>query len=259
MYLLAVARASPSQDLGLLGPPETGSPPIAPSTRTSWAALTYLHDSGIIHVDPASPIDAFDWESGNPINNFDLSRVAWRIAPDESGVPLVAALDEKLRVQAWNPSWTNEVAELWRAIVLEEATEFLLLSLDDHQLVFSPGEKTSMVLAAALENYSLARVWGVIWRAAKDAAAARARGVERWKAAAWAITSIQAYMERAVAQKWDLNPYRRHWRAPQSTLSQVFFGGLLRLPGYEDKRPSATAVTGHVESAPAEPSGAPSP
>lgn len=173
-----------------------------------------------------------------PDQPFDIFRVVWRIASEDSGEALVPALQEKLRTQAWNPGWREEAPELWRAIVREEALECLLVCLDDHQLgrSFSPGEKTSMVLEAALETYSLARVWGMIWRAAKDAAAARARGTPPWQAANSVITRVQGFTERAVANKWELTPYRRSWRAPRSALSQTFFDGLLRFPAYEDER-----------------------
>ncbi len=42
--------------------------------------------------------------------------------------------------------------------------------------------------------------------------------------------SIQRMTEKAIAEGWDVKPFRRDFRAPQSVLSQVLFTKVLKLP-----------------------------
>jgi hypothetical protein len=238
VYLLSVVRANASERIDFIQALENASAPLAPTAKFGGAMLSHLYQSRLLFIDPASRAGAFDWEGDRPAT-YRPYQVNWRVGVSASAAAdILAAIEAKFRDRDWNPGWQDEISELWKTIIREEATQYLLFCLNDHQLDFSPGEKTLMTLSSALETYSLSRVWGVIWRAAKDAAAYHLRGAPRYQAANSVISRIQSYYERASAQKWELRPYRRDWRAPQSMVSQVFFNLVMKLPSYEDQMPS---------------------
>jgi len=124
----------------------------------------------------------------------------------------------------WPEEWYDEALELWNEIALAECTEYLLFSLNEHHFEFNPGEKTNQYLQSALQNYSTGQVVNIIWRAVRDAGAYYQRGnISSKHAANVAVSSIQRYTDRAVAEGWDLKPYRRSYNYPQTVLSEVFY------------------------------------
>lgn len=147
----------------------------------------------------------------------------------------VAELEETLDASptgSWPPLWTllweDDWRELWKEISLHECLSYLRLVLGEHGLPFRPGEKTHLVLDETLESFSVAQVWGMIWRAGRDAAAFfMRRNATRPHAANTVVGSIQRHAERALSEGWDIQPFNRDRRLPRSALSQVFFGKAL--------------------------------
>jgi hypothetical protein len=106
----------------------------------------------------------------------------------------------------------------------------------EHLFEFTPGEKTTQYLEFALQHFSTGQVYNIIWRAVKDAAAFYMRGdVSKKHAANVAVSAIQRSAERAIAENWDLKPYRRNYKTTQSIVSEVFynFASMLGDAGFE--------------------------
>ncbi len=121
-----------------------------------------------------------------------------------------------------------EFAELCHEAQLNECLAFLKLALGKHRLYLSPGKKTRQVLTQCLEHFSVAQIYCLIWRAAKDAAAYSLRpGIGRRHAANSVVGNISRYMETALANGWDIKAFRRDYDLPQSSLSRILFNVVL--------------------------------
>ncbi len=193
-------------------------------------------------MDPASPIEAFDWEGTRP-ERFYVSRVAWLAPGDEATRPLAAVarqLEEAFRTGGWPEQWGDEVPDLWRRVALHECLAYLEVCMDDHQLPLRIGDKTRLAIAETLARFSIGQTYNFIWRAAKDAAAYYMRsGVPKQQAANSVVGAIQRGTERAIASNWDVKAFGRDRRAPESTISAVVFRSALRLADPLAERPPA--------------------
>lgn len=123
---------------------------------------------------------------------------------------------------------TTGFIELCREIQMSECLVFLNALLAEHQLSFVPGEKTKQVISGCLEVLSVAQVYNFIWRAVTNAAAYYMRSpVSKRQAANSVVGSISRYMEQSLANDWDVKPFKRNYKFPQSTLSRIVFGTVL--------------------------------
>jgi len=69
-----------------------------------------------------------------------------------------------------------------------------------------------------------------IWKAARDAAAFYVRkGTSKAHAANIIPGAIQRTADRAIAENWDIKPFNRDFRAPQSMVSEVLFNAALKI------------------------------
>jgi hypothetical protein len=59
---------------------------------------------------------------------------------------------------------------LGKEISLLECINYLEFVVAEHQLSFTPGEKTKLILGQVLNKFSVAQAYSFIWRSAKDAA-----------------------------------------------------------------------------------------
>jgi len=188
-----------------------------------------LYHEDCIFVHPESPLDAFIFEE--PIR-FYLDRVIWALPVDETGSSknVIATLEEKFRTLDWNTQWEDEQLELWMKIAHEECIQYLAVCMEEHGFTFNPGDKTHLVVDSLLQEYSVGQIYNFIWRASKDAAAFYVRErVNKQHAANTVVGNLQRQAERAKVEGWEVKPYRRDRRCPESVISQVFFNTVLQI------------------------------
>jgi hypothetical protein len=78
------------------------------------------------------------------------------------------------------------------------------------------------------DDEDLIQLCTLYWQ--KDAAAFYQRGdVNKQHAANTVVGAIQRQAERALSEGWEVKAYRRDFRCPQSTISQVLFDTALRM------------------------------
>lgn len=153
--------------------------------------------------------------------------------------PLVAALEDRLRGQpgAWPSHWRARVPLLARELLHEEALANLVFRLGQHNLPFTPGDKTRSVLDRLLDDFSLAQVWNIIWQAATSATAWRERqGVSRAHAANAAVSTLEKRGE-TYRQQGGPKPGRREYDLPVPMVCHVLFVNALGLtdPPYAER------------------------
>jgi hypothetical protein len=232
VYLLALIRFAANEDLSFISPYETNKTQyLSPDYEFDLSILKYLYHSGITAINPLSDLDAFEFKEEGRFS-FYLDRVTWSFVLPE-GIPhpryLIEALESKMSSDDYMNQKHDEVSELVKEISLLECINYLEFVVAKHQLSFTPGEKTKLILGQVLEKFSVAQAYSFIWRSAKDAAAFYMRAqVNRKHAANTVVSNIQRQYEQAIANNWDVSAFRRNYDRPQSVISQVVFNTCLK-------------------------------
>jgi hypothetical protein len=230
VYLLCMLRGGAYEDLTKIMPVGMFEQPLSANQDFSTEIINHLYASGLIYVDPENDPDSF--VNRDP-SRFYIYRVYYAppisLAAPNDPKALVVELFNRLDGE-WSEEWCQEAFQIWRRVALSECKQFLLFCLEEHHFEFSPGEKTTQYLEFALEHFSTAQVFNTIWRAARDAAAYYQReGVPKRQAANATVAAIQRYTERAIAENWDLKPYKRNYKTPQAIISEVLYNLALKL------------------------------
>lgn len=179
-------------------------------------------------------MDAFEWDDDSCPTRFSLGRATYYLAglgalPDRIS-QFHSDFEKIVSCNTWPPRWAAALPDFWLEIAVAECSAYLIFQLELHGLEFSPGEQTEAVIRKGLEWFSIGQLFNFIWRAARDAAAYRSREkVSKSQAANSAVTRLRATIERAYAEGWTVQPYKRDSRLPVSTVSHLFFTGALRL------------------------------
>jgi hypothetical protein len=224
VFFTAYARIGAAEDLSYFVPLELIKEPLSPRGAMDVdIGLALLRSSArLLEVHPGSRVEAFAWDAEDAPKTFYVSKVHW-LVPGGDVPRVLRELDDRLEASREAViDDSAQIAKLWEEIAVEEVLEYLAVALDDHNLPFTPGDTTRLVIASTLEHFSVAQVFGFVWRAAKDAAAFQARGHARQHAANTVTGSIQRQADRARSEGWNVKPFRRDRRCPQSEVSRVF-------------------------------------
>jgi len=239
--LLALFRLASPEGLGAMSPVQEADGILAPTPELATDLLLLLYRNGHIAVAPESQLSAFTDDG----QRFYPLRVTWLPPVDGEGDPagVMTSLGSVFREGAWPEEWSGEYLPFWRNVARHECLQYMRVCMEEHGFEFTAGDKTKHMLDGVLETYSPAQAYNFIWRAAKDAAAYLLRGnVSRRQAANSIVGSIQRMADRGLTEGWDVKPYRRDRRAPESTVSHVLYRVALRLRGAGiDHVPSAIA------------------
>jgi hypothetical protein len=229
---LALVRLGASEDFGFIAPIATLKALFAPSETLQYETLKRLYHNHLIYVHPNSEPRAFEFEAAT-IKSFFLDRVMWALPIGKSTSnpkDLVTGLEHIFLNMDWPDEWYDQRLPFCKKVALEECLQYLKISLDEHKFQFKPGEKTNLVINNLLEDFSVAQIHNFIWRAARDAAAFYVRErVAKQHAANTVVGSIQRQGERARSEGWDVKPYHRDFRCPQSMISQVLYNTALHI------------------------------
>ena len=150
-------------------------------------------------------------------------------------------IQEILKPSIYNPEHEVEASHLWRQIAVEECIEYLLYNIKEVNFDFSPGEKTYTVLDELLNSFSVAQIYGIIWKQIAEATRLyQSKQMSQKHAANSIIGGCQRYGERAIMSKWNLTEYNRIKELPQSVISEFFFNVILEIGDLGFKAPPTT-------------------
>jgi len=237
IYLISMMRGA-YEDLTKIMPIEMFDQPLTPDKEFTLEIINHLRGQDLLYIHPDTDPDAF---SEDDLSRYYPFLASWAplLSEIEGEAPkdLVTHLHQVLNA-SWLEDECQEALEIWKKIALAECKEYLIYVLNEHRLEFTAGEKTTQYLEYALESFSTAQVFNMIWRAGRDAAAYYQRGgITKQHAANTAVTSIQRQAEKAITEKWDLKPFRRNYQIKQSIVSDVFYNLAIKLgdEGFEMK------------------------
>lgn len=197
-----------------------------------------LFQSDILAVSFDSPIEAFT-EDNFP-NRFYLNKVRFKINLKFSDG--IAVCIKKLMYPEFDGSSLNGealsdddiwyIADMWKKLVLYDSYDFLLYEIDRVGFNFNIGEKTELSFKYMLENFSVAQIYNIVFRAVALASKSYLEnGITKKHAANLITGNCVRYAESAVANGWDIKPYNRRSDLEQTVLYEYFFNSLVRIGG----------------------------
>ena len=227
IYLLAAIQALSNEDLSTIEPLNNyPAYTLSPDPDFDRSALRYLLDKHLLLINLDTSPNAVELhEDGTASINFVMSTFDFALGQQQT----IELIHNFLATEALqNFQHSSEFIELCQEVQLQECLGFLKVTLEEHQLYLSPGEKTQQALGQCLEKFSVAQVYNFIWRAARDAAAYYMRSsISKKQAGNSVVGSISRNMEQALANDWYVKPFNRNYNLPQSSLSRIVFNTLL--------------------------------
>lgn len=200
---------------------------LSPNADCSINLIKDLYSSGLLIVSPDSNLDRVTLKE-NGGYSFYMTEVEF-LLPSTSSSEFISSIEEEIALDSFVDEHQLELRSFALEISLQECLAYLQRVLSEHQLQYSPGEKTFLMLNKGLESYSVSQMCNFIWRAAKDAAAFYVRNrVSKDHAAKTVVGNIERQIERASANDWDVAAYKRNYDHPQSVLSRTLFNTVLK-------------------------------
>lgn len=227
IYLLAIIHALSNEDLSAIEPlNDYPDYTLSPDPIFDRCILRHLIDKHLLLINLDSFPEAVELNADDTTTiNFVMSTFDFSLDQLEMSNFINEFLDTETLC---NIKHSPEFIELCNEVQLQECLAFLTVKLEEHQLYFSPGEKTQHTLRQCLESFSVAQTYNFIWRAVRDAAAYYMRShVSKKQAANTVVRSISRSLEQALAHGWDVKAFSRNYDLPQSSLSHIIFNTLL--------------------------------
>lgn len=227
IYLLTIIHALSNEDFSVINPlSDYPDYTLSPDPIFDRCILQHLIDKHLLLINLDSSPEAVELNVDDTAT-INLAMSSFDFALDRQEI--YKFIDGFLDIEALqNIRHSPEFIELCKLIQLQECIAFLIVKLEEHQLYFSPGEKTQNTIRQCLESFSVAQIYNFIWRATRDAAAYYMRSnVSKKQAANTVVRSISRSLEQALAYDWDVKAFSRNYDLPQSSLSYVIFNIIL--------------------------------
>ncbi|WP_261844564.1 hypothetical protein [Aliamphritea ceti] len=228
VYLASAIQALGHENLAqLTSLADNSSCRLSPETAYDRMILKHLIDKRISWISDSTPLTSIRIQD-NDVLNLDFANCCLEI-PFQSS-KLMSLIDEfSLDSYQKELKQSDEFFHLCSEVQLFECLAFLKYKLTEHQLHFSPGDKTRLVMSQCLRYFSVAQTYNFIWRAVKDSAAYYMRGgIGKRQAANSVVGNICKNMDRALVNSWEVTPFKRNYKLPQSAISQLLFNTVLR-------------------------------
>lgn len=225
--LMALLKHSASEEMTTIQPiRENKDDPFSPNEGYSRSIISELLSNNAITFDPQSNMDRIIFNEDESISYYPFD-IHWLVplGPDYSTlgefyISLEEQLPEMLRIEG--------AEELIAELCMQECLAYLEHILTEHRLPFKPGEKTRLVLEKGLQHFCVSQMYAIIWSTGNNTASYYMRSnISKQQAANSVVSRIDGYMDRALAENWDVKSYRRLFNLPQSALSRLVFNNLL--------------------------------
>lgn len=235
IYLGALLREGISEDYSFIKPIEYFINPLAPTNELCLEIIIRLKEIKAIAVHPTTEhkyIIIKEYESGH--YSYFPYEVKWSLNVKSDEFNKVEMIESIINPKDLDNSQNDEALQLWKQLALYESIEYL-----KHSVANTLGidceirEKTKAVLSELGNDYSVAQIYGIIYKATNNALRFRAeKGVPIKHAANSIIGNAQSYGERAKINNWDLQKYNREKACHESALSKFFFERIIKI-GYD--------------------------
>ncbi|MGE0526861.1 MAG: hypothetical protein AB7P49_07355 [Bdellovibrionales bacterium] len=228
LYLGAVLVACLSEDQKIIHSVSEINERLAPGHDYVTSILRHLWHSDILVLDPHSNIEALSLsEDGRYLAK--LHNVRWLLnVKSKDKMSRAKMLTELIQPELLDTANLDEATELWHEVALEESLEYLQYKRDSVSLSAEVSEKTREYFVDLMQRYSTAQMYNIIWNSVKNAVMyQREKGLPNAHAANLVVSQCKQYGDKAMAEGWDLKPYRRNFDLPQTIISHLLYDRLL--------------------------------
>lgn len=227
VFLKALLDHSGSESLESINPyNENPGIRIAPGDIPN-RIISELKDRNITLVDPDSASGTYYFGEEGQLNYYPASvnyEINFDIDLYTNGSGFYKTIADLLSSPDFFKGHLEEFIELSEQIMIQSLLEFMLWMIDKHNLVFSPAEKTMIVLHGLVHDFSISQGMNIIYGSVKNAAAyAMQDSITRRQAANSVIGLIQRRAERIRQEKWDTKKFSRNYELPQTTVERVLY------------------------------------
>ena len=233
VYIVALARCGLNETGDMIHSLGEHTTNLGPNLTFEVELLDYLYKNKIIDISTLSIESCFSFNDENFLV-IDYINTRWQFnlgVEDNENVNLISTIEQIIRdYDDWPLNWMSSSYDLWPDLALNECIKYLEIRLNEHGLELRVGEKTKMVIADILKQYSISQTFNFIWCAVKDAAAYYMRSsVSKRQAANIVIGSCQRRSERAFNEEWDVKSFNRDYRSPESVLVSYYINVVTNL------------------------------
>lgn len=193
--------------------------------------ISDLKSKNIILVDPESEGGTYFLDEDDQITYYPASvnyKINFDIDLYTKGSGFYKKISDLLSSPDFFKEFQDEFIQLSQQIMVQSLLEFMQWMIDEHNLVFSPGEKTMIVLHELTEEFSISQGMNIIYGAVKSAAAyAMKDNISRNQAANSVIGTIQRRIEKIRQENWDTKKFGRNYDLPQSIIERVLYSKIV--------------------------------
>lgn len=228
LYLCTLLICCLPESGGNLIPPAKSNLKLAPTPDLVSNLLQALWNRRIIEIDPFENRESHEVDSeGSRLAHLD--RVTWITNVKTEKAMSTAQLIAELVVPSLvNDELLDEAEEIWKELALEESIEYLTYRRLRVGFDNDVADKTREYFADLLGHFSVGQMYNLINRSVEKAVTRqREEGLANRHTSNLISHGCKSYGEHALAQGWQIKPFRRDFKCPQSVISQLFFDRLL--------------------------------
>jgi hypothetical protein len=203
--------------------------PLTPYRDYDVDLVSKLFSKKLIVINPNTDLRSIVVEDEKI--SFYLNKVDWLLPLNDEVQPCyyVELLEQKIRQDDFVSENIDEIKSLATEVSIKECVSYLEHLIEEYNLSFTAGDKTKLIISRALNSFSVAQMFCLIWQSCKDAASFYMKGTASKKHAAnVAVSSLEKKIERALTNGWEVKAYGRNYDFPQSYLSSVLFNSVLK-------------------------------
>jgi hypothetical protein len=203
------------------------------TNRASETVIRELYELGALDFSLENTPGVIS-EDGLREKQLDWSEIRFqlRLGSDvEENIAALNRLVERLSNRSgWLDRWKLEILDLWYELAIDELLAYFAMRMVEHHFKPCFGGKTIHMLRNLLNQYSVEEIYNFTMSAVKDAAAYQVRTrAPKWQAGNAAIGYCQRRAERASANGWTIESFKRNPKVPQSECTTVYTDVVTRL------------------------------
>lgn len=202
--------------------------PFTPAESLSKLLLDFLHDEGLIGIDPTSHPAAFTLH-GTTVLSHSVASVSW-VLPKATAGCIERSIE---RVVGWTElpaAWQSEAENVQTLLSVAECEGYFGWCLADRGLPAPDLTSMREVIAELLRGFSVAQAFRIIWNGAKEASDFLMRtSATRAQASHHALAACRRWGEQARSRGWTIYPFSRPKELPRSMLSMVLHDVVMKV------------------------------
>lgn len=202
--------------------------PFTPAESLSKLLLDFLHDEGLIGIDPTSHPAAFTLH-GTTVLSHSVASVSW-VLPKATAGCIERSIE---RVVGWTElpaAWQSEAENVQTLLSVAECEGYFEWCLADRGLPAPDLTSMREVIAELLRGFSVAQAFRIIWNGAKEASDFMLRNsATRAQASQHALAACRQWGDQARSRGWPVYPFSRPNALPRSMLSLVLHDLVLKV------------------------------